>query len=180
MPSSRRTLLIAAGGALAFVACAGSPKLLGSPVRKPIALTFNAIPEVAGHLDQAALAITIAHLKEGLADRGLASYTPQVGEPAPPPRIDLSVRHWVGKVDIGREASPNNFWLPGAVISSALHEHDVEIECIVLREGDHAPSFRHVFWGYSGKDVVDDILSRIFTSRTGDNGLKPLQPERHY
>lgn len=180
MPTSRRVLLSVAAATLTLVACAGSPKLLGAPVRKPIALTFNATPELAEHLDQAALAITIAHLKEGLADRGLTSYTPKAGEPAPPPRIDLSVRHWVGKVDVGLEASPNNFWVPGSVIGSAIHARDVEIECVVLREGDKAPSFRHTFAGYSGKDVVDEILSRIFTSRTGDNGVDPLLPERHY
>jgi hypothetical protein len=165
--------------AVTCLACAGSPKLLGAPVRKPIALTFNATPDAAAHLDRAALAITIAHLKEGLKDRGIESYTPGLGEPAPPPRIDLSVTHWVGKVDVGREAGPNNFWV-APLIAHAVHDRDVEIECFVLREGDAKPSFHHAFSGYSGKDVADQILSRIFSDRTGDNGVDPIMPERHY
>lgn len=186
MPSTKRRLVVIASTTLTLVACAASPKLLGAPVQKPIALTFNATPEVAGHLDPAALAITIEHLKEGLKERGIASYTPKIGEPAPAPRIDLSVRHWQGKVDIGREMSPGSYWAgligpPG--VTQAIHAHDVEIECIVLREGDRKPTFRHTFAGYSGKDVVDDMLSRIFTDKAGDDGVGPppgVDLHRHY
>jgi hypothetical protein len=167
---------------LASLSCAASPKLLGTPVKTPLALVFRGTPEVAAHSDWRSIRSTADALLEGMKERGIAGYMPNPGVEVAAPRIELFIRHWAakdGKKNVSPGAAAIIFGgLVGATIGLA-HAGDVVVDCTVYREGEEAPWFRRRFVASTGEALASAILSRVFTERADDHGQDDLPgPER--
>jgi hypothetical protein len=152
--------------ALALVtACgAGSTKLLGMPVRRPIALVFTSTQEVAAKPDRRDMNRMAAELLDGMQKKGLVGYVPAAGQAAPPPRIELFVKRW----DAPSGKRLTGYWagvLGGipASVNDAVHAKDVQIQCKIVREGESTPADTRLFVGETGDDVASDILSQAFS-----------------
>ncbi len=146
---------------------AGSSKLLGAPVHRPIALVFRATPEVAARADRRSLQAFGQSLLEGLREKGLVGCLAPEGEPAPAPRLEFMVERWdaLGGKRLGRYAAGVIFGLPAAV-ASLVHARDVQVDCSVVREGETAAADHYLFIGETGDDVASEILTRVFTDET--------------
>jgi hypothetical protein len=93
--------------AVAASACAsGPPKLLGQPIKRPIAVLVRVSDEAAKVDDLGATAALVETLTEGLAERGVKSDVFARDDDNPPtPRIEI----WVEKWDPGDEARRAGF-----------------------------------------------------------------------
>jgi len=167
----RSATLGAVAVALVTACGAGSAKLLGAPVRRPIALVFRSTPEVAAKSDRRDMNRMAAELLDGIQKKGLVGYVPAEGQAAPPPRIEFFVKRW----DAPSGKRLTGYWagvLVGipASVNDAVHAKDVQIECKVVREGESTPADTRLFVGETGDDVASDILSQAFSD---DNRFPP-------
>jgi hypothetical protein len=146
---------------------AGSTKLLGRPVHRPIALVVKVAPEVSPEADESRMRLMAYGMLQRLEERGLTGYVPEKGHAAPPPRLELTIKRW--DEHDGEGVSPRTAgFLVGGEIGTAIllaHAGDVQIECSVVREGDAAPADRYLFVGETSEAVADQILNRVFTDK---------------
>jgi hypothetical protein len=163
-PSSWALRAILALSLVTSACGAGSTKLLGTPVRRPIALVFRATPEVAAHSDRRALQAFGQSLIDGLNEKGLVGYLTAEGEAAPAPRLEFMIHRWLALG--GKRLSP--YWagvifgVPAAAANIA-HASDVQVDCSVIREGETTPADHYLFIGQTGDAVASEILERVFT-----------------
>jgi hypothetical protein len=145
---------------------AGSPKLVGVPVKHPIGVIIKATPAVQAKSDRRGMRDLADVLLEGMKEKGLAGYVAQEGELVPPPRLELYITRWEATGEKRVSGYTAQLFVGiAATASAAVHAHDIELECSVVREGDATPADHHVYAGETGDAVARDILARVFTDQ---------------
>jgi hypothetical protein len=163
--------------AVLLVACgAGSAKLLGVPVHRPVGLIIRATPAVAAKADRRGMRDMADALVGAMKEKGISSYVAEEGQVVPAPRIDLFITRWEAPGGKRMSSATASYFL-GVVGTAELiaHAHDVELECTVTREGEATPVGKHAFFAESGEAVASDIVSRVFTDQTTLETPSPAQ-----
>lgn len=146
-------------------------KLVGQPVKKPVALLVRVSPEAAESDDPGAVASLVETLASGLEERGMQVEVFAADDDSPPaPRIEVYVR----EVDTGSLAARS----AGAMLTSGLvwglGTGDIVVDCKVFHPGKKKPALEERFKqriggvsqsaaGDAGASLGEDILDEVMT-----------------